>query len=148
VPNVSFFASIRDQRNRTPPVVVRNTDNKENEAPIFIDPGYPLSPEPISITPRMENLKSKEQEGVRSELLKIVDDMRVRTHTTKSKLLQWGSHIYSPIKNLTMEDCKCTGLHMFGSEGELMKLVTLLSASLWGRGPSCIDLQAPSASFK
>jgi hypothetical protein len=109
----------------------------------------------------MENLKSKEQEGVRSELLKIVDDMCVR-------LAQQNSSYNSGVRTLILvTDTKpynrrlflhhalqvhCTCLEVKVSlSTKCLKLMTLLSASCGGGGGvHCVfsDLQAPSANFK
>ena len=100
-------------------MVVKDTDNKENEAPIVLDPGYPPSPEPI-ITPQMEN---QEQEGVRSELLEIVDDMCARLtqqNATYNSGVRTFIHRYKTLQRKTISTpCIASALHMFGSEGEL-----------------------------
>ena len=115
VPSVSFLASIHKKKQpakQKPSVVVRDTDNKENEAPIILDPGYPPSPEPI-ITPQMEN----QEQGVRSELLEIVDNMCLRLtqqNATCNSGVRTFIHRYKTLQQKTISTpCIASALHVW-----------------------------------
>ena len=71
----------------------------------------------------MENLKSKEQDRVQSELLEIVDDVCARLaqqNPSYNSGVRTFINRYKALQQKTISTpCIASALHMFGTEGEL-----------------------------